>query len=56
MPKTPRRETTEQRIERVARQCARIVIELRREGQAEGAARFEAVAIEAVDLIRRGRL
>jgi hypothetical protein len=32
------------------------VLELRREGQAEDAKRFEAAAIEAVELVRRGAL
>jgi hypothetical protein len=47
---------TERRIERLSRRSARIVLELRREGDPEGAARFEAVAIEAVELVRRGAL
>jgi hypothetical protein len=48
--------STERRIERLSRHCARIVLELRREGDRDGAARFEAVAIEAVELVRRGAL
>jgi len=51
------RETTiQRRIERVARHCARLVLELRREGQHEGAARLEAAAVLAVEQIRRGAL
>lgn len=47
---------TERRIARVARQAARIVLELRREGDREGAARFEAAAIETCERMRRGVL
>lgn len=46
----------ERRCAKLSRQCARIVTELRREGQVEGAARFEAAAIEVVELVRRGSL
>jgi hypothetical protein len=46
----------ERRIERVARQCARVVLELRREGDHDGAKRFEAAAIETVNRMRRGQL
>ena len=48
--------SVEQRVARVSRQCARIVQELRREGEHEGAARFVAAAIEAVEQMRRGAL
>lgn len=46
----------ERRIARVARRCARIVLELRAQGDHEGAARFEAVAIETVEQMRKGAL
>jgi hypothetical protein len=42
----------ERRAAQVARQCARIVLELRREGQHEAAARLEAAAIEAIEQMR----
>jgi hypothetical protein len=43
----------ERRAARVARQCARIVIALRADGQVEGAARLEAAAVEAIEQMRR---
>lgn len=43
----------ERRIARLSRQCARIVLELRAEGEIEGAARFERLAMEIVYEIRR---
>lgn len=46
----------ERRIARMSRRAARIVLELRREGDADGARRFEAAAIEAVEKMRRGEL
>jgi hypothetical protein len=47
---------TERRCAKLARQCARLVLELRREGRATAAARLEDAAIEAVELVRRGML
>lgn len=46
---------TERRIARLSRRCARIVLELRREGDVDGAARFERMAIELVDDMRRSQ-
>jgi hypothetical protein len=43
----------ERRAHRIARQCARIVIALRAEGQVEGAARLEAAAAESIEQMRR---
>ncbi|MDQ3299971.1 MAG: hypothetical protein M3619_25610 [Myxococcota bacterium] len=47
------RDKTERRIARVSRQCAKIVIQLRELGDVEGATRFEQVAIEVVEQMRR---
>lgn len=46
----------EARIARFARRCARIVVELEREGQIEGARRFSAAAIEVVEQMRLSSL
>jgi hypothetical protein len=54
--RAPRRRGLEQRCARIARQSARIVLELRRDGHQEAAAKLEAAAIEAVELVRRGAL
>lgn len=43
----------DRRIERLSRQSARIVIELRRDGFHLAAEKFEAAAIEAVELVRK---
>lgn len=51
-----KRNDTERRIARVARDCAKVILELQAEGQRDGAARLQSVAIEAVDLMRRGQL
>ena len=48
--------TLERRIARVSRRCARLVLELRKEGDNAGAARLEAMAIETVEQMRRGAL
>ncbi len=48
-------DSNERRISRFSRRCARIVLELRNEGNQDGAARFEALAIEIADDMRRGR-
>ena len=50
------RASLERRIVRVSRQCARVVLELRKEGDNAGAARLEALAIETVEQMRRGAL
>ena len=49
------RASVERRIARVSRQCARVVLELRKEGDRAGAARLEAAAIETVEQMRRGQ-
>ncbi len=46
--------TIERRIARLSRRCAKIVIELRAEGEFAGAKRFEQVAIEVVEQMRTG--
>ena len=45
---------TERRCAQLSRRCARLVLELRREGEHAAAARLETAAIEAVELVRRG--
>lgn len=47
---------TERRCAQLARRSARLVLELRREGYAEAAAKLERAASEAVELVRRGEL
>lgn len=51
-----RDQNTERRIARVARQCARVVLELRQVGDRDGAARLELAATETVEQMRRGVL
>jgi hypothetical protein len=51
-----RAEKVERRIARVSRHCARVVLELRADGEHAGAARLEAAAIEVVEQMRRGSL
>lgn len=55
MNRTPDRDETERRIAKLARASAKIVNELRLEGQIDGAKRFEQVAIEVVDQMRSGK-
>jgi hypothetical protein len=43
----------ERRIAKLARRSARIILELRAEGEHEGAARFEAAVLELVEGMRR---
>lgn len=43
----------ERRIKRVARRCARVVLELEREGQHDGAMRLREVAIAVIADMRR---
>lgn len=45
---------TERRIARVARQAAKVICQLRRNGEREAAARLQEVACEAVDRMRAG--
>ena len=49
-------DNAERRIAKLARRSARIVLELRREGHDDTARRFEAVAIECVEQMRKGAL
>lgn len=44
--------TVERRIARVARQCARLVLELERQGELAGAARLRQAAKEVVENMR----
>ena len=46
----------EQRCARLARKSARLILELRRDGEIEAAAKLEAAAIEAVEAVRKGEL
>jgi len=48
--------TREARVARLARQAAGLVLGPRRDGEVAAAARLEAGASEAVELVRRGRL
>lgn len=47
---------TERRVAKMARRCAKVIGELRREGHLEAAQRLQAAAIEAADLMRAGKL
>ena len=47
------RETLEKRIAKMARSAARLVIELRRAGDAAGAARLEELAMDVADHMRK---
>ena len=50
------REDVGARERRVARRCAKVILELKREGQLDGARRLEAAALETVERMRRGDL
>lgn len=48
--------TTEQRIAKMARATAKLVCELRRQGEEAAALKLSNAAIEAAELMRAGRL
>lgn len=48
--------TNEQRIGRMARKAAKIIIQLRKDGEQEAARKLEAAAIEAAEQMRAGLL
>ncbi len=45
-------DTTERRIANVSRRCARLVLELQREGEHQAAAKLEQAAVEAIEQMR----
>lgn len=47
---------TEARIAKMARQAAKAICQLRRDGEREAAAKLQAAAIETAELMRAGRL
>ena len=47
---------TEQRIAKMARRSAKLIMGLERAGEREGAAKLRAAAIEVAELMRAGRL
>lgn len=46
----------EKRIEKMARKMAKIVIQMRRDGDRDGVAKLEAAAIETANQMRVGKL